>query len=327
MKRRTVLQLAAATLALPGWAHGQAPKIYRLGWLSAADEATTMPLLEGAFLPGMRELGYAVGRNLVVDVRYARGDVSRFPALSDELIALGPDVLLGNGDTCRAMAKKTSSIPIVLIASLDPVAQGLVKSLARPGTNVTGLSSQFGPLIAKHVELLAEIVPKLSRVALLSDASFIGRALYVQIAQETARAKGLTLLVVEAAPNPVGVRTAFAQIEKQRAGGVVVAGTGPFSFVRRVIAGEASRVRLPAIYNSALSVDSGGLISYGVNPMESHRTELPPIVARILKGANPAEMPVQQSAKFEFVVNLKTAREIGVTIPKSILLRADRVIE
>ena len=327
MKRRTVLRLAAATLALPGWARSQARKVYRLGWLSTADEESKKRSLEEAFLPGMRALGYAVGGNLVVDVRYARGDVSRYPALSDELIALRPDVLLGNGDACRAMAKKTSRIPIVLTGSLDPVAQGLVKSLARPGTNVTGVSSQIGTLIAKQIELLVEIVPKLSRIALLNDASFADRNLYVRVARETARAKGLTLSVIETAPTPEAIGTAFAKIEQERAQGVVVGGTGPFFGARRALAGESARLRVPAIYNIAGFVEIGGLISYGANIGESLRTEVPPIVDRILKGANPAEMPVQQSAKFEMAINLKTAKEIGVTIPQTVLFRADRVIE
>lgn len=302
-------------------------KIYRLGWLSTADEEATKASVEDAFLPGMRDLGYAIGRNLVMDIRYAKGEVSRYPALSDELIALRPDVLLGIGDACRAMAKKTSRIPIVLTASFDPVAQGLVKSLAKPGTNVTGVSHLIGPLIAKHIDLLTEIVPRLSRIALLNDASFAHRNFYARVAQETARAKGLTLSIVETVPSPEAIRAAFARAVKERAQGIVVGGTGPFFGARRALIEESVRLRVPSIYNVAGYVSAGGLISYGANVAESLRTEVPPIVDRILKGANPAEMPVQQSAKFELAINLKTARQMGLTIPQSVLFRADRVIE
>ena len=327
MKRRTVLQIAAATLAIPGWARSQAPKVYRLGWLSTSDEASTFPLLEGAFLKGMREMGYSVGRNLAVDARYSRGDASRLPALTDELIALKPDVLLGIESACRVMARKTSTIPIVILASVDPVAAGLVKSLARPGTNVTGISNQYRVLIAKHIELLTEIVPKLSRVALLNDASFAGRETYERSARESAKSKGLNLTVIEAVPDPGGIRAAFEQIAKQRPQGVAVGVTGPLSFVRQAIASEAARIRIPTVYGASNFVDSGGLISYGPNIAESFRTEVAPMVDRILKGAIPAEMPVQQSAKFEMIINQKTARQIGLTIPKTVLFRADRVIE
>ena len=325
MKRRAVLQLAAAMLALPGWARGQAPKVHRLGWLSTSDEAFTKPFLEGAFLTGMRELGYEVGRNLVVDVRYSKGDVSRLPALADELIALKPDVLLGIQSACGAMAAKTSTIPIVIVNSVDPVGAGLVKSLARPGMNVTGMSNLL--LTAKHVELLTEVAPRLSRIVLINDASFAGREVFERLAREAVIAKKLTLLAIDATPNPERIRAAFRQVGSQRDSGVVVASTGPMNFVRSTIAQEASRVRVPAVYAFATSVDAGGLISYGANLFESLRKEVPPYVDRILKGANPAEMPVQQSAKFELVINLKAAREIGLTIPKTVLFRADRVIE
>ena len=325
MKRRTVLQLSAAMLTMPGWARAQAQKVYRLGWLATTDEATTRPFLEGALIPGMGDLGYAVGRNLAVDIRYSRGDAKRLPALADELITLKPDVLLGIESACVAMAAKTSTIPIVNMAGADPVAAGLVKSLARPGTNVTGMSNQV--LTAKHVELLAEIVPKLSRIVLINDATNPARESHERMAREATAAKKLALLVINATPNPDGIRAAFAQAGTQRNTGVVVPSSGPMIMVRSTFAEEASRLRGPAVYGIAQFVDAGGLISYGQNVAESYRKEVPPYVDRILKGANPAEMPVQQSAKFEMVVNLKTARALGLTIPPTVLFRADRVIE
>jgi putative ABC transport system substrate-binding protein len=325
VKRRAVLQLACATLANPAWVLAQTPKLHRLGWLSPASESSLTPGLD-AFLSGMRALGYEVGRNIVVDVRYAQGNASNLPALTDELIALKPDVLLGIESACRVMASRTKTIPIVILGSVDPVAAGLVKSLARPGTNVTGLSYLIDQLLAKQIELLTEIVPKMSRVALLNDASFAGRDRLDQFARMGAKAKGLKLILT-AARDPEGVRKAFAELAAERPDGLVVAATGPMFFLLEVIVNEALRARLPAIFAYAQFVEIGGLASYGPNYLESYRNEIPAYVDRILKGANPAEIPVQQSTKFAFAINLKTARELGLKIPPSIMLRADRLIE
>lgn len=277
----------------------------------------------------MRALGYSTSSNLELNVRYAGGDTGRYPVLADELVALKPDVLLGVGSTCRVMMKRTSTIPIVVIASSDPIAEGLIKSLARPGTNVTGMSNQTSQLISKQVELLAEIFPQQSRVALLVNKSPDPtlRDDYVRFAGQAARAKGLTLLVIDAVANPEGIRSAFAEIVRQRGESVVIGPSGPIHAIRQTIAGEAARLRLPAVYGISGYVEVGGLLSYGANLLESLRTEVPAIVDRILKGANPAEMPVQQSAKFELAVNLKTARQMGLAIPQTVLIRADRVIE
>jgi putative ABC transport system substrate-binding protein len=207
------------------------------------------------------------------------------------------------------------------------VAAGLVQSLRRPGTNVTGMASLADQLVAKHIELLTEIVPKISRVALFNDPLAPAAARFEQFARTASTVKGLTLIVV-GARDPEGVRQAFATLEKERPEGIVVVGTGRTNQLRHEIIGHARRLRLPSI--SALPgvawAEAGGLITYAANLLESYR-DAARYVDRILKGANPAEIPVEQSARFEFVVNLRTAREIGVTIPPSILLRADRVIE
>jgi putative ABC transport system substrate-binding protein len=326
MRRRILLQFGAAMLAWPALLLAQTAKRFRVGGLFLADEAFVKPF-EEAFLAGLRDLGYVAGRNLVVDIRYARGDSSRLPALADELIALKPDVLFGIEQVAVVMRTRTTSIPIVLPSSADPVAAGLVQSLRRPGTNVTGMASLADQLVAKHIELLTEIVPKISRVALFNDPLAPAAARFEQFARTASTVKGLTLIVV-GARDPEGVRQAFATLEKERPEGIVVVGTGRTNQLRHEIIGHARRLRLPSI--SALPgvawAEAGGLITYAANLLESYR-DAARYVDRILKGANPAEIPVEQSARFEFVVNLRTAREIGVTIPPSILLRADRVIE
>ena len=331
MKRRTTLQLVALMLASPGRALAQTPRRFRIGFLWVANEATVKPVAE-AFLAGLRDLGYVEGRNIVVDMRYAGGDTSRLPALADEQIALKPDVLLGLESPASVIRTKTKTIPIVLTASVDPLAYGLVQSLARPGTNVTGMSYRLDQLLAKHIELLSELVPKLSRVALLNYAAVTNdpdarlAARYEQFAKMAAAAKGLSLIVVSAR-DPEGVRQAFAALERERPGGVVVPSTGPMFQLRHEIISHARRLRLPTIsWFPPAWAEAGGLVTYGPNAIESHRYAAT-YVDRILKGAKPAELPIEQPTKFEFVVNLKTAREIGIKIPRSILLRADRVIE
>jgi len=330
MKRRTVLQLAALTLVLPGRAFAQATRRFRVGCLWFTSESSAKPFVE-AFLAGLLDLGYVPGRNVVLDMRYAGGDSGRLPALADELIALKPDVLVGLETAAVVMKSKTATIPIVLVASADPLAARLVHSLARPGTNVTGMAYRIDDLLAKHIELLIEIVPKMSRIALFnyallaSDPAASLAARMEQIARKAAAAKGLTLIVASAR-DAEGVRQAFAGLEKERPEGIVVAGTAPMFLLRHEIIEHAQRLRLPAISSLPEWVQAGGLIGYGPNNLWHFRYSAT-YVHRILTGAKPAELPVEQAAKFEFAVNLKTAREIGLTIPQSILLRADRVIE
>jgi putative ABC transport system substrate-binding protein len=295
------------------------------------DEASTEPLAS-AFAAGLRGRGYVVGRDVTIEMRYARGDYSRLPALADELIRLKSDVLIGIEASAQAFRSRTTRTPIVLVASADPVAAGLARSLARPGTNVTGMSYRQDQLISKQVELLTEIVPKLQRVALLNYAASAREpvaplmARYEQYARAAAAAKGLALIVT-AARDPESVRQAFLHMEKAGAQGVVVGATGSAWQLRREIIAEARRLRLPSI--SALPAawaEAGALATYGPNFSESFRYAAV-YVDRILKGANPAEMPIEQPATFEFVISLATAHQIGLAIPKSILARADRLIE
>jgi putative tryptophan/tyrosine transport system substrate-binding protein len=280
----------------------------------------------------MRQYGYVAGRNLALDERYAEGNYSRLPTLAAELIALKPDILIGIEAAAVALRSKTTTIPIVLIAAPNPVAAGLVQSLARPGTNVTGLTYRQDEFTAKHIELLTEINPRMSRVALFNFAALANEggasaaALFDQAARKAAIAKGLALVVV-AARDAQGVREAFARLEKERPEGLVVPPSGFAWQFRHEIIREARRLRLPSI--SGLPdgfADAGGLATYGASFLESYRYATV-YVDRILKGAKPLDLPVEQMTKFEFVLNLKTAREIGVTIPRAVLLRADRVIE
>jgi putative ABC transport system substrate-binding protein len=325
------LLVAGAALAASRRLLAQTQRQFRIGYLSTIDEASTQ-LLADAFVAGLRERGLVNGRDVVIDHRYAHGDYSRLPALAEELIALKPNVLVGIETTAIVMRAKTTTIPIVLTAGVDPVAAGLVRSLARPGTNVTGLAYRQDQLIAKHIELLTEIVPKLQRVALLNTAVLAGAAAagvaarYEQQAKAATTAKGLALILTTAR-DPESVRQAFLHAEKERAQAVVVASTGAAWQLRHEIIAQARRLRLPLITAlPAAWVEAGGLATYGPNFVESFRYAAS-YVDRILKGANPAEMPIEQPAKFELVINLDTARKLGLHLPPAMVLRADRVIQ
>lgn len=331
MKRRTSLQLCAAALAWPGWLAAQSARRFRVGCLWVSNEAAAKPFRD-AFFAGMREYGYVVGRNLAVDERYAEANYSRLPALADELIALRPDVLVGIESAVVALRSRTTTIPIVLVGGVNPVGAGLVKSLSRPGTNVTGHAYRHDELIAKHIEFLTEINPKIRRVALFNLAAAgddVGASIsaqYEQYARKAASAKGLTLVVV-AARDAQGVRQAFARLEEERPEGLVVAPSGFTWQFRNEIIRETRRLKIPSITSNPQEwADSGGLATYGASFLDNYR-HVARYVDRIFKGAKPAELPIEEMAKFELVVNLRTAREIGVTIPQVLLFRADRVIE
>jgi putative ABC transport system substrate-binding protein len=332
MKRRALLRggaAAAAIAAMPALA--QPAKRFRVGCLWANDP-DSIRLLEAAFVSGLRDLGYVSGRNLVLEPRYARGDNSRMPALADELVALKPDVVIGIEAAAVVMRSKSTSIPIVLIASPDPVAAGLVRTLGRPGTNVTGMAYRLDELIAKHIDFLTEIAPKISRIALVNyapaanDPGAVSVARAEQAARAAAQAKRLALVVV-GVRDPESVRHAFAELERERTEALVVAATAATYRLREHITREARRLRLPFITSlpAVEWAEAGGLMTYGPDWQKTYRYAAT-FVDRILKGANPAEMPIEHPS-FEVVVNLKTAREIGVSIPQSILLRAERVIQ
>ncbi len=280
-----------------------------------------------AFLDGLRERGLGPGRDLVVEARHADGDAARLPALVDEVIALKPDVLFGLGAVAVAMRRRTTTIPIVLTVSIDPVAAGLVQSLRRPGTNVTGMANLLLELLAKQIDWLTLVIPGLARVALLVAGTGPYAARYEAVAREAASAKGLAL-VVAAADDATGLDQAFAALARGKPQALVVASTGAMRQMRQEVAAHARRLRLPSI--SALSAETwigaGGLIAYSPDMLDSFR-KAAGYVERILRGADPAELPVEQSARFQFWINLETARAIGLAIPRSILVSADKVIE
>jgi putative ABC transport system substrate-binding protein len=326
MKRRTILQFCVTTLALPAVCLAQAERRFRIGLLWLADEPLVRPF-HTAFVRGLQERGYSAGRNLVLDVRHAGGDSKRLPGLIDELLSSKPDVLIGIEQVAVAMKAKTASVPIVVPAGADLVAAGLVESLSRPGTNVTGIANLGDQLVAKQMELLAEITPKMTRVAFLGDplAPSAGRS--EEFARNAAAAKGLTMIATTAA-DPKGVVEAFSILARERAEGVVVASTGRINQLRKEIIAELRRLRLPSICGLPAQAwaEEGGLITYAADFLEVWRYSAA-LVDRIFRGARPADIPVEQVAKFEFVLNLKVARELGLTVPQRVLLRANRVIE
>ena len=323
------LALSALLLALCLPVQAQQPKkVPRIGYLSNLDPATDSSRAEAIRL-ALRERGYIEGQNIDTEYRYAEGKLDHLPALAAELVRLKVDIIVtGGAPPTRAAKNATKTIPIVMMGQgIDAVEAGLVESLARPGGNVTGITSFGGELGGKHLELLKEAVPKVARVAVLYDPAASGSVLEVkEILPVAARALGLTIQ-----PWEVGAADAFdrvfAAISKWHPDGLYVPGAGPLMNTnQKRIVGFALKSRLPSMYISRESVDAGGLMSYGADIADSYR-RVAYYVDRILKGAKPADLPVEQPTKFELVINLKTAQQIGLTIPQSLLYRADKVIK
>jgi len=316
--------LIAAPLATETHPAGKVPRIGFLVAASTSDSAYAR-LIE-AFRQGLRDLGHVEGRNIVIEYRYAGEKYERLPALAAELVRLRVDVIVSHGTPGPLAAKQaTSAIPIVMTSAGHPVASGLVSSLARPGGNVTGLSLMVPELGGKRLQLLKEIIPGLSRVAVLWNAANPYASLVVRETEATATTLGVQLqsLVVRGPDDFAG---ALAAATTGRAGALTVA-EDPLTITKRTqIVDFAAKSRLPAIYGVKEFVDAGGLMSYGVNLADLWRRAAT-YVDKILKGAKPADLPVQQPTKFEFVINLKTAKALGLTIPQSVLLRADEVIQ
>jgi ABC-type uncharacterized transport system substrate-binding protein len=329
-RREFIGTLAGGLLAAPLAAEAQqADKMARIGYL-AFNLAAGDPRIREAFLQGLRDLGYVEGRNLLIEYRDAAGKTERFPALAAELVALKVDVIVAGGGTLAALAAKqaTTTLPIVFAAVGNPVAEGLVTSLARPGGNVTGLSLVQQELVGKSLELLKQAVPEVSRVALLLKPDAMpdrAKKDRLNAADVAARALGVRLQVVEAR-GPEDFDRAFSDMTRARAGALAVLATPVFDSERRHLVDLAAKNRLPTVYSYRLYVEAGGLMSYGPDLADSFRRAAT-YVDKILKGAKPADLPIEQPTKFELVINLKTAKTLGLTIPQSLLLRADEIIQ
>jgi putative ABC transport system substrate-binding protein len=306
----------------------QAAKIARIGLL--ANNPAASPHLTEAFLQGLRDLGYVEGRNVVIEYRNAEGKFERFPALAAELVALKVDVIVASGTPAALAAKQaTRTLPIVFAAAGDPVTDGLVTSLARPGGNVTGLSMLITPeLVGKRLEQLKQAVPGVTRVAVLWQPGAFPERTETDIlkgADVAAQALGVRLQFVEAR-GAADFDRAFSEMTRARAGALAVLPSAMLFTDRRRLVDLAAKNRLPAGYSSREFVDAGGLMSYGANLADVFRRAAV-YVDKILKGAKPGDLPVEQPTKFELVINLKAAKALGLTIPQSVLGRADQVVE
>ena len=320
-----VVLLVALTLASVHLAEAQqSKKVPRIGVLWLYSPAIASPFAE-AFRQGLRELGYVEGKSIVIEYRHAEGKYDRLPSLAAELVRLNVDIIVtASTPAAQAGQQATRSIPIVMTNVSDPVESGLVSSLARPGGNVTGLSLMHPDLSGKRLELLKEIIPKVSRVAVLSNSSNPIIPPLLRETEAAARALGVQLQVVEVR-GPTEFDSAFSAMTRDRAGALVVLPDGIFQNERRRIAAFAAKGRLPAMYAWREAVDAGGLMAYGVSITDLDRRAAT-YVDKILKGRKPADLPVEQPKKFEFIINLKAAKQIGLTIPPNVLARADKVI-
>jgi putative tryptophan/tyrosine transport system substrate-binding protein len=303
----------------------QAMKIPQIGYLEGGPLSAHTSRME-AFRQGLRELGYEEGKNIVIEWRFGDGKVDRLSALATELAGLKVAVIVtgGTGPT-RAAKEATSTISIVMAQDNDPVASGVVASLARPGGNITGLSNFAPELSGKRLEILREVIPKLSRVAVLGSSTGPSYALVMRELELAAKVLGVKLQYLDIL-EPKDVETAFRAAAEGRADGVTTFASAMVVSQRAQIVELAAKNRLPGIYHNSQFSEAGGLMFYGVNVLDLDRRAAT-YVDKILKGAKPADLPVEQPTKFELVINLKTAKQIGLTIPQSLLYRADKVIK
>jgi putative ABC transport system substrate-binding protein len=319
--------LATILLATVSHAKAQQPgKIPRIAYLTGSYLSTMTDRTE-AFRQGLRELGYVEGKNINIEWRSAEGKIDRLPALANELVRLKIDVIVTGGPApTRAAKGETSTIPIVMAQDSDPVGSGFVASLARPGGNITGLATLAPELSGKRLELLKEVVPKLSRVAVFGTSTQPGNAQALKETELAAGALGVKLQYLDVL-GPKDIEAAFRAASKGRAGAVLMMVPGRVAnSLREEMVDLAVKSRLPAIYGGRASVEAGGLMGYGVNLPDLDRRAAT-YVDKILKGAKPADLPVEQPKKFEFIINLKAAKQIGLTIPPNVLVRADKVIK
>jgi putative ABC transport system substrate-binding protein len=320
------IPIAVVLAAVAVIAEAQQPtRVLRIGCVFGASASSVAARTE-AFRQGLRELGYVEGKNIVIEYRYAEGKVDRLPALAAELVRLKVDVIITSGPPVTRAAKEvTSTIPIVMANEADPVGSGVIASLARPGGNITGLSQLSPELTGKRLELLKEVVPKLGRVAVLGTSTSPSTAPSLKEAELAARAFGVKLQFLDVL-GPKDIETAFQAAGKGRSEAVLTLGSPVLNAQRKQIVDLALKSRLPAIYPQTEYTEAGGLMYYGTNTPDLFRRAAT-YVDKILKGAKPADLPVEQPTKFEFVINLKAAKQIGLTIPPNVLVRADRVVK
>ena len=328
-RRKLLIALGASALTVPLASFAQQQgKVWRVGFLGQRSRSTASnpnPIYD-TFLQRMRELGYVEGKNLVVEWRFADGNNERLPGLAAELVQLNVDVIVAAGSSStRAAQKATATIPIVMGNSGDPVGSRLVASLARPGGNITGLTSLSDDLAVKHFEMLRSMVPKLSRMAVLLNPTSLSHAQVLKSIQAAAQKTGVKIQPVQV-QNPQEIESAFSTMVRQNAGAAIVVNDGWFTQQNRLLAELAVKNRLPSITLRREYVEAGGLMSYGPSFTDLYRRAAT-YVDKILKGAKPGDLPVEQPTRFELVVNLKTAKALGLAIPASVLARADQVIE
>src|SRR6187402_1082194 len=325
-RRKLIVALFASLLGVPLASLGQQPvKVARIGFLEASTLSVIAARVE-AFRQGLRELGYVEGKNVAIEYRYAEGNFDRLPALAAELVRLNVNVIVTGGPTAIPAAKAaTTAIPIVMAFDTDPVGSGFAASLAKPGGNITGLSTLAPELSAKQIELLKEIVPKLARVAVLGTASRPGSAHALREVENAAKALKVQVQFQDVV-DPKGIDAAFLAARKGSADAVLVLGSPLFNANRTELTELASKSRYPVIYDRAEFVEAGGLMTYSVSLADLARRAAT-YVDKILKGAKPGDLPIEQPTKFELVVNMKTAKALGLTITQPFLMRADKVIE
>jgi len=328
IKRRDVI-IAPGLYAIVLPIAAQAPqssKPARIAVLASGSLETTGGQFVDVFKRRLRDLGYVEGKDVVYEIRWAHGKLERLPALAQELVTLNPDVILSmTGTAALAARQATTKIPIVFARSDDPVGIGLVNSLARPGGNVTGLSSLAGDTSPKLLEFLLAAVPKLSRLAVLSQSSDPTTAPALKNLQTAAQSVNVNVIAIEASA-PAEIDTAFARMTREHADAVSVSASHLFFVQRSQIADLALKHRMPSIFALREHSESGGLMSYGQNLADSYQRAAT-YVDKILKGAKPGDLPIEQATRLELVINLKTAKALGLTIPSSLRARADEVIE
>jgi ABC-type uncharacterized transport system substrate-binding protein len=327
--RRRVLagfSMVALSIVLPCFAQ-QPGKIRRIGFFYVGSRQSAMDTGRyGGFLQGMRELGYVEGKDFVVEMRFADGEYGRLPSLATELVRLKVDVIVATGTPAyRALKQSTSTIPIVITVTTDPVRDGFAASLARPGGNFTGLSNSIIDLMPKHIELLKTAVPKLSRVAVLSNPGNPAHPPQVKSLEAAARTLGIRVLQVNGG-TPDEIERGFAVMARERADAVITLADTFFLQQMRQIAELALKHRLPSTHGALEYVEAGGFMTYGANFTDNFRLAAG-YVDKILKGAKPGELPFEQPTRFYLMINRKTAKAIGLAIPQELLLRADRMIE